>query len=320
MKCPLCLSSDVVGGLEWFEGYSLHCCKRCDLMWWEPFKAASPEFYERLQVLRNIYDFADELSWDHRYFLAHPPRYGGELLDVGCGSGRFLAEAQKLGFKVTGTDFDVTAVESAKTRYGIADVHAMSLEVFAQEFRERKFDVITCFAILEHVDDIKGFLATTKSLLKPGGYIVISTPNRERWVKPKPIPFHETGSIGDYPPVHLTRWNKRCLENALSAGGFADINIYVSPFGFSEARDFITKKTPFVFTAHGWAVSALKRSKNLTGIQSSETKRKVLGQLLLLAKRLRRMLLFLPSLPVVLYGQAFDKEGCYLYATAINPV
>jgi SAM-dependent methyltransferase len=284
-------------------------------MWWEPFKAGTSEFYESLHVLRDMYRFADELQFDHRTFLSNPPLPGGDLLDVGCGTGVFLSRARRHGFRVTGIDIDQRAIETAKKRHGIGDAHPMSLEEFSQRFPGRKFDVITCFQILEHLDNIRGFLSLVRTLLKPGGFIVIGTPNRERWVEPRQMPFHKTANIGDYPPMHLTRWNKKALENLLRSERFAHIKVLVSPFSFGEARDYITRQVSLVYVAQAWLVSVVKKSRTTSERAQGSGKTQVLSNIMELARRLRKGLLFAPSLPVFLYGRAFYKQGCILYAT-----
>jgi|GEM_PF-1615767 len=314
MKCPVCASRDAAKGLEEFEEYTLHHCKNCDLMWWEPFKAGTREFYEKLHVLRDVCQFADELQFDHKTFLANPPIKQGDLLDVGCGTGVFLKEARKLGFRVTGIDIDQNAIVTAKTKYQIDDAHAMSLEEFSKRFEGRKFDVITCFQIIEHLDNIRDFFGLVKPMLKPAGFLVIGTPHRERWVRPRPMDLAKTGHVGDYPPMHLTRWNRKSLTYLLESEGFSDVEVVMSPFSLAEARSYITTNIGIIRDAEERFVALFRKSKVLKSAGDGNARVQTMSSVLRLARMLRRLAIFAPSVVVFACGRMLHKEGCILYA------
>jgi SAM-dependent methyltransferase len=101
---------------------------------------------------------------------------GNELLDVGCGDGSFLVAMRDLGWKVTGVEPDAEAASRAKRDHGI-DVLPAPFE--RSDLPEGRFDVITAGSVLEHVPDARAFLREGKRLLKPGGRIIILTPNPE---------------------------------------------------------------------------------------------------------------------------------------------
>jgi SAM-dependent methyltransferase len=117
----------------------------------------------------------------------------------------------------------------------------MSLEEFYEYAKEKnlKFDVITFFEVLEHQDKPREFLEMVKGLLKEGGYIAGSVPNRERlfvemdW-KDR---FH-----WDYPPHHFLRFSKSSLEKVLHFSGFKDVEVYKLDFPFIAIFPYIEKK------------------------------------------------------------------------------
>ena len=117
----------------------------------------------------------------------------------------------------------------------------MILEEFYAYAKEKnlKFDVITFFEVLEHQDKPREFLEMVKGLLKEGGYIAGSVPNRERlfaeidW-KDR---FH-----WDYPPHHFLRFSKPSLEKALNFAGFKDIEVYKLDLPFIELFPYLEKK------------------------------------------------------------------------------
>ena len=112
---------------------------------------------------------------------------------MGCGDGRFLRYAKEQGFEVWVIDFDKKSVESAKRNFGIDTIFAMSLEEFYEYAKEKnlKFDAITFFEVLEHQDKPREFLEMVKGLLKEGGYIAGSVPNR-KWLFASDYSIHST--------------------------------------------------------------------------------------------------------------------------------
>jgi SAM-dependent methyltransferase len=154
---------------------------------------------------------------------------------VGCGDGRFLRYAKEQGFEVWGIDFDKKSVENVKRNLGIDTVFAMSLEEFYEYAKERglKFDVITFFEVLEHQDKPREFLEMVKGLLKEGGYIAGSVPNRERL-------FLEED--WDYPPHHFLRFFQKSVESAIKLSGFEDSNVFVIEFTYEQLCPYIEMK------------------------------------------------------------------------------
>jgi len=225
------------------QEYKRYECPNCDVHWWEPLKMI-PEFYES-EVFESYIGFHEgvgtRLGEHHKAFFKHfPSNVRGKLLDVGCGDGRFLRHAKEQGFEVWGIDFDKKSVENVKRNLGIDTVFAMSLEEFYEYAKERglKFDVITFFEVLEHQDKPREFLGMVKGLLKEGGYIAGSVPNRE-------CLFAEIGwkyFHMDYPPHHFLRFSKSSLEKALNFSGFKDVEVYKSDLPLSTLSAYLEKK------------------------------------------------------------------------------
>lgn len=104
--------------------------------------------------------------------LANEP--AGKLLDVGCGGGRLLNRMKKRGWQVEGTDFDAQAAQRVSSRYGIK-AHVGDLPQC--QLPENNFDAITMSQAIEHLYDPKANLRECLRLLKPGGLLVLTTPN-----------------------------------------------------------------------------------------------------------------------------------------------
>jgi len=250
IKCPICYTE--VEERDFKETYvspynnqeyKRYECPNCDVHWWEPLKII-PEFYES-EVFEYYIAFHEgvgtRLGENHKVFFKHfPSSVRGKLLDVGCGDGRFLRHAKEQGFEVWGIDFDRKSVENVKRNLGINTVFAMSLEEFCEYAKQKnlKFDVITFFEVLEHQDKPREFLEMVKGLLKEGGYIAGSVPNRERLFAGMDWKYFH----GDYPPHHFLRFSKSSLEKALNFYGFRDVEVYKLDFPFIELFPYLEKK------------------------------------------------------------------------------
>ena len=103
---------------------------------------------------------------------------GRRLLDIGCGTGDFIATATRSGFKAAGIEPAREVVDAARER-GL-DVHCRSLEKLVAEpprDLEGRFDVLVMLNVLEHVPDPVSTVDTCRSLLSPGGVLVVRVPN-----------------------------------------------------------------------------------------------------------------------------------------------
>lgn len=107
--------------------------------------------------------------------------FGQKILDVGCGAGLLTESLSKAGGLVTGLDLTArtlaVAREHAQREQLTIDYFEEEVEIFAENHNET-FDVVTCLEVLEHVPDPQKIIKACASLLKPGGYLFVSTLNR----------------------------------------------------------------------------------------------------------------------------------------------
>lgn len=97
----------------------------------------------------------------------------GRLIDVGCGSGGWLLLSARIGWRIEGVDFDQESVNFARQQ-GLS-VQLGSLE--EQHYPNESFDAVTLSHVIEHVPDPVRTLKECARILKPGGQLVIYTPN-----------------------------------------------------------------------------------------------------------------------------------------------
>ena len=110
---------------------------------------------------------------------------GKRLLDLGCGGGIFCEAAARAGARTTGCDISSGAINAAKAH---AEQNGVRVDYHCGEPDMNdagKYDVLTCFEMLEHVQDPASVVADAAAMLKPGGVAVFSTINRtpEAWAK-----------------------------------------------------------------------------------------------------------------------------------------
>jgi 2-polyprenyl-3-methyl-5-hydroxy-6-metoxy-1,4-benzoquinol methylase len=183
-----------------------------------------------------------------------PIRKGGRLLEVGCGSGGILKFLQEAGWEAHGLDNDPDAVNSAR-RGGILDVELGSLA--EQEYPANHFDAVALCHVLEHIFDPAELVRECHRILKPGGHLVIITPNSQslghRLFKQHWIHLH--------PPNHLYIFRRHTLHQLAISAGFENARCFSSIrwadqvfLGSSNIKRFGHSKEPNATCA--WAKTA----------------------------------------------------------------
>jgi len=99
---------------------------------------------------------------------------GKRILDVGCGTGGFLAAAREKSTSVFGLDPDKEAIEICKLK-GLKNVRVGRGENL--DYKDNFFDIVYCYTVLEHVKDPMQTLKEMVRVVKKNGKIYIHTPN-----------------------------------------------------------------------------------------------------------------------------------------------
>jgi 2-polyprenyl-3-methyl-5-hydroxy-6-metoxy-1,4-benzoquinol methylase len=139
-------------------------------------------------------------------------KLNGRLLEVGCGSGATLEIMNQLGWQAEGVDFDRAAVEQAR-RKGLT-VHLGTLAKL--KLSGNTFDAIGARHFIEHVPDPIEMLRECRRLLKPGGLLVLITPNARSWGHSR----FQADWRGLEPPRHLHVFTRSSLATACALAGF----------------------------------------------------------------------------------------------------
>jgi SAM-dependent methyltransferase len=134
------------------------------------------------------------------------------VLDIGCARGDFLVEMRRAGWIVAGVEPTQWLAREALAR-GLP-VWPTSLE--AAGLPRARFDVVTMWDVLEHVPDVVATLDLARSLLAPGGRLIVNTPLADGW---DARVFGASWSGWDA-PRHMTVFTRRTLGAALQRAGF----------------------------------------------------------------------------------------------------
>jgi 2-polyprenyl-3-methyl-5-hydroxy-6-metoxy-1,4-benzoquinol methylase len=142
------------------------------------------------------------------------------VLDAGCSTGYLAQRLQERGSKVVGLDLDERATEQA-SRF-CESVHVGDVETMELPFEPGSFDAIVCGDLIEHLRDPAAFLRRIRPLLRPGGRVVLSTPNVANWAMRLGLLFgrfrYTEWGILDRTHTHL--FTRKTLSECLETAGY----------------------------------------------------------------------------------------------------
>ena len=179
-------------------------------------RGVGPSWYRLLAPIAHLVPGATTAVDASAMFQRAPGAAGAaRVLDVGCGSGELLARMRDLGWSVEGVDFDPRAVEAARSR----GLTVRRGDLHTHHYPDATFDVVHLRHVIEHVFDPVGVLAECRRILKPGGRLVLITPNSSSWGHAH---FDRDWYALD-PPRHLHLFHVSNLRTAARRAGFVKV-------------------------------------------------------------------------------------------------
>lgn len=262
MACPICFSSNIkqiYSGIDkaiskFSNNYScqlfLFGCCDCGMIFLDGINYDLREIHESYwkMLTNNIKNgYSVDSTEDQDLLLNGLNKYRkiGNLLEVGCGEGKFLQLAQDKGWKVTGVELSRKAATIALQRYGLNVLNG-SLEQAYQELKKFSFDIIVMWGVIEHLQDPVGALRIARLLLRKRGLLIIYTPNANSiFHKLARVIYLFTYGLIKFPmerviiPIHIMYFKPDTLRKAIIKCNFSIKKI--------EMRDI---NLDFIFKAH----------------------------------------------------------------------
>jgi 2-polyprenyl-3-methyl-5-hydroxy-6-metoxy-1,4-benzoquinol methylase len=189
-RCPSCLSTERYGAFEVVdhmvsgETFSVEFCSTCNLGITNPRPDSiatyydSPAYVSHLDqgqgMMGRLYGMARSFaSWTKVRLIASATKKSkGSLLDYGCGVGFFASRAERRGWLVQGVELSDSARAKAQEKLKVGTVVSSR-----EELPDTKYDAVTLFHVLEHLDDPVETLQWIRDRLNPGGAIIVALPN-----------------------------------------------------------------------------------------------------------------------------------------------
>ncbi|NNE14191.1 MAG: methyltransferase domain-containing protein [Saprospiraceae bacterium] len=98
-----------------------------------------------------------------------------KILDLGCGTGKFIAMLGEFG-QAEGLELSTKAVETAQSLY--PQVKYFQGNALTYKLNDKSYDVIISQEVIEHINEQDEYLKVCYNALKPGGYLILTTPNK----------------------------------------------------------------------------------------------------------------------------------------------
>lgn len=103
----------------------------------------------------------------------------GRLLDVGCGPGVMTEWLVDNGFEFFGIDISKEMITRCEKKFGhIRSVHFSVGRIEGLEFPDSFFDIVICMGVVEYLEDDSATIREMSRVLKPGGNLIVTLPNR----------------------------------------------------------------------------------------------------------------------------------------------
>lgn len=129
----------------------------------------------------------------HRYLLARELVRDRDVLDIACGEGYGSALLAQTARSVVGVDLSATTISHAQASYERPNLRYFEGSALEIPLAEASVDMVVSFETLEHFREHHAFLHEIKRVLRPGGTLLISTPDRDNYspVTTPPNEYHQ---------------------------------------------------------------------------------------------------------------------------------
>lgn len=117
-----------------------------------------------------------------RYEFALPMiRESDEVLETACGTGYGAQMLSERARSVVAVDYSVAALEYARQHHSAPNLAHLLMDCHRLGFASGSFDLVVSFEVFEHLEQPELYLSECRRVLRPGGRLMLSTPNRSSW-------------------------------------------------------------------------------------------------------------------------------------------
>lgn len=161
----------------------------------------------------SLIDYVLYLKHRYAYLESEEEIRGKSVLDFGCGSGYGADMLAQSAASVVGVDASDSALAVAMEKYNRPNLSFELIKPdYTLRFDDNSFDLITSHQVIEHIPDVERYLRLLQRVLKPGGKLVLSTPNRKFRLLPFQMIWQEAHER-EYAEPHLRRDIERVFSN-----------------------------------------------------------------------------------------------------------
>lgn len=194
---------------------------------------------EYLKYLQNTYGGRGENYY--RQFLRVPVRNSEVVLDWGCGLGGLLETVARSApqAELHAVDLNPECVASVQARHPDWDIRPLSMPGIQAPHGDVSFDRLFLLDVIEHCPEPLALLRECHRLLKPGGALTLSTPDRWAYHKPRQglaanFSFNVRHLLGKewLDPTHVTEYTVWELRRLFAASPFARHDLDASPWRY----------------------------------------------------------------------------------------
>ncbi len=239
-NCISCGSNNLADLSDYKHAFLVKC-KNCSFVFCKK-EASVQELtahyhnYPRYSVLSPI----TEKRYNELLDILEPFKKTNNLIDLGCSSGLFLECARKRGWNVYGTEY----AEECITYCAAKNIKVFKSDKLPSEFFNLKFDVVTSFEVIEHINTPNEEIEFVKKILRKNGAFYFTTPNFNSISR---FLLKEKWNVIEY-PEHLSYFTSNTIHRLLQKHGFKKqflitTGISLSRFKQSIGKDDVNRTT-----------------------------------------------------------------------------